>query len=247
MTVWGEGLGARPTPGGSTQTGSTRRWRRPFARSSATAPRFAPRPSRTPSTGSRETCSRAQTFSVVGPSRARGRERRRRRPGGPARARRDGPRRPPLEPLFEAVSSADGDALQPPVAQRRRARGRLDGRAGARHRRGRATRVRHSRARDVRGVLRHPAAGRARLHQLLRRRRGVSQRLLLDPGARQDLLLQSRATRRFPSTGSRRSRACSRTPSGGRAGERLRSRRRRRRSRPSAGTRRSTRRRERAR
>ena len=63
------------------------------------------------------------------------------------------------------------------------------------------------------------------------RRRGVPQRLLLDPGARQDLLLCP-GHETFPVYRQPRSRASSRTPSGGRAGERLRSSRRRRRSRP---------------
>ena len=188
-----------------------------------------------PEHGLPRTCWRHRRSPVVGPSRARGRERRRRRPGGPARARRDGPRRPPLEPLFEAVPPADGDPLRPPVAQRRRARGRLDGRAGARHRRGRATRVRHSGARDVRGTStsrRRTSSSSSAPSRAAR----CFEAAAAGPGGRAGSSTSVPGTRRFPSTGSRRSRVSSRTPSGGRAGDGLRSRRRRRRSRPWAGT-----------
>ena len=49
-------------------------------------------------------------------------------------------------------------------------------------RRGRPAPAGHRRAGDVRRAVRHPAARRAGLHQLLQRRRGVPQRLLLPPG-----------------------------------------------------------------
>ena len=51
---------------------------------------------------------------------------------------------------------------------------------------------RHRRAGDVRRVLRHPGPRRARLHQLVHRRRGVPQRLHVPARPRQGLLLQPR-------------------------------------------------------
>ena len=74
--------------------------------------------------------------------------------------------------------------VQPALAQRGRARARVDGRPGAPDRRRRAAADRDRRPGDVRRALRHPAARRARVHQLVRRRRGVPRRLLLHAAAR---------------------------------------------------------------
>src|SRR4029077_19591193 len=71
-----------------------------------------------------------------------------------------------------------------------RARGRLDGEPIASDRCRRSAAPRHPSPGDVRRVLRHPPAGRARLHQLVRGRRGVSRRLLLLPRRGAHLLLQ---------------------------------------------------------
>ena len=82
----------------------------------------------------------------------------------------------------------------------RRPRARLDGRT-RRTRRRRACRPDRDRAPgDVRRVLRHPAARRARVHQLVHRRRGVPQRLLLPPRARAGSSTSARATRTTRST-----------------------------------------------
>ena len=90
VTVWGEGLehadARRIYPDGIHEAVAAA-----FARSSATARRFAPRPSGLRARAPERRAGEHRRSPVVGPSRARGRERRRRRPGGPARARRDGP------------------------------------------------------------------------------------------------------------------------------------------------------------
>ena len=64
---------------------------------------------------------------------------------------------------------------------------------------------------DVRRALRHPRAGRAGVHQLVRGRRGVPRRLLLHARARAGSSTSARATRSTPCTTIPTSGACSRT------------------------------------
>src|SRR4029450_8327051 len=110
-----------------------------------------------------------------------------------------GPLRVPLRPPLEAFPAPDGHDVRPALAPQR-ARDGLDRRAGPPDRRRRPRVLRHPGAGDVRRVLRRPAARAARLRLLIYRRRGVPQRLLLDPRARPDLLFQPgpRDQPRFP-------------------------------------------------
>ena len=93
-----------------------------------------------------------------------------------------------------------GTLVQPALAQRRRARAGVDRRPRAPDRRRRPAPDRHRRARDVRRALRHPGARRARLRQLVRRRRGVPRRLLLSRAAPGGSSTSARATRTTRST-----------------------------------------------
>src|SRR5581483_9186215 len=140
---------------------------------------------------------------VVGPRAPRRRRRRGRGPRRGARPRRDGPRGAPRGDALEAVSAADGDELQPPLARGRRSRARVGRQPGAPGRARPARGVRGPRAGDVRRVLRHPAARGARFPQQLHGRRGLPQRLLLHAREGADLLFQpgARDVPRLPPAG----------------------------------------------
>ena len=148
---------------------------------------------------------------LVGPHRPRRGRRRDRRPRARRRARRHGPARAALRPLLQDLQAPAGHLLQPALAQRRRARAGLDRRAVAPDRGRRPAPDRDRRAGDVRRALRHPGARRARLHLLVRRRRGVPRRLLLHAAARAGSSTSAPATRSTPSTTTRTSSGCSPT------------------------------------
>ena len=130
---------------------------------------------------------------LVGSRGARRGRRRGRRAGAPARALRHGPRRPALRALVEDLHQADGDDVHPALA-RRSTTASSSGRSTrpTRSPQGVPHPIDHRRGRDVRRVLRHPRARRARLPQHVQRRRGLPQRLHLPPRPRQDLLLPPR-------------------------------------------------------
>src|SRR5690606_19984416 len=103
-----------------------------------------------------------------------------------------GPRCPALGPLLEAVQGADGHELQSEMARRWREGASLGGEPDAPNR-GWYRRIHRAAGRgDVRGALRRARAGRSCLRELVRRRRGVPQWVLLHPWRWQDLLLPPR-------------------------------------------------------
>ncbi|CAA9522730.1 MAG: Trehalose utilization protein ThuA, partial [uncultured Thermoleophilia bacterium] len=117
------------------------------------------------------------------------RRRRDRLPRPAGRPGRHGPRGPALGPRGQGLPAPARHVLLAALARQRRPGAHLDGEPRPPDRGGRPAAHRHRRPRDVRRALRHPRARRARVHLVVRRRRGLPRRLLLPPRARADLLL----------------------------------------------------------